>query len=186
MVSSIPIKPRDKTPENACLLIAEITDQLTLRTVVSKEDQKNLAIGDPVTLSFHNGKDETEDAAITSITQLDSDTEYYQVDISFDSSLASIGEGGSFSVKSFSENRSVCLPLSAIHSDGMSYYVYLVNRRNSILGEELTITQRRVSIVDKNTVYAALDNSGLTADDSIVISSTKPLADGKTVRLLEE
>lgn len=185
IISALNIKPGDITPQTASLLIATISENLTFSASVSKEALKYISVGDHVTLGFHSGADKTDDALVTSINQEDT-SDSYQLEVTFDSALASIGETGNFTVKSFSADKSICVPLTALHSDGMMYYVYVMNTKNSILGEELTATLRKVTIADKNDTYAALESSGLTSEDAIIISSTKPLTDGKTVRLLTE
>ncbi|MBD5106168.1 MAG: hypothetical protein HDT41_04240, partial [Lachnospiraceae bacterium] len=84
------------------------------------------------------------------------------------------------------EEKKLCVPLSAIHSDGKQNYVLSASVSKTILGEELKVVRHNVTILDKNETYAAIDQGSISEEDKIIVSSTKKIEKGDTVRLSEE
>ena len=185
VISEVFVEPGGKTPDTASILFADMSGKLTFGANISKENQKRVSIGDMVSLSFHNGKDK-EDAVLSKMELDDSDTTKYNIEITMENPVATIGEAGEFEIRIISQNKYLTVPLTAIHSDGLRYYVYVLEKRESFLGQELKICMRNVVINDKNDRLAAIENSGLTDEDTIIISSNKDIADGSIVRLLSE
>ena len=186
VISKVYVEPGGKTPDTASILFADMSGKLTFSAVISKEDQKRISVGDVASLSFHNGKDKEEDAVLSKMELDDSDTTKYNIEIAMENPIATIGESGEFEIRIISRNKFLTVPLTAIHSDGLRYYVLVLEKRESFLGEELKVSMRNVFINDKNDRLAAIENSGLTDEDEIILSSNKDIADGSIVRLLSE
>lgn len=186
VISKVYVEPGGKTPDTASILYADMSGKLTFGAVISKEDQKRISVGDIASLSFHNGKDKQENAVLSKMKVDDSDTTKYNIEITMENPIATIGESGEFEIRIISQNKYLTVPLTAIHSDGLRYYVYVLEKRESFLGEELKVSMRNVDINDKNGRLAAIENSGLSDEDEIILSSNKDIADGSIVRLLSE
>ena len=77
------------------------------------------------------------------------------------------------------------MPLTALHSDGDKYYVYVINEKDTILGTETAVDKVQVEILDKNNEQAAIDGA-FSWNQKFVLTSSKTLRDGDRVRLLEE
>ena len=54
-----------------------------------------------------------------------------------------------------------------------------------ILGKEYYVERLKVNVVDQNDRYAAIEGAAIGADTQIVISSSKELKQGESVRLQE-
>lgn len=98
-------------------------------------------------------------------------------------SEVTIGEIGQMSVKVMSDKRYDCIPLEAVHENGDQHYVYLVEESEGFLGTEYHISVRNVVVAWQNDSYAAVQDSGLTSEDKIVIYTNKELYDGQVVRM---
>ncbi len=186
VVSKVNVEPGGKTPDFASILYVDMNEKLSFHAVISKEEQKQIKIGDSATLSFHNGNDITENAVVSKMETVEKDTTKYDLEITMNEPIASIGEMGEFTLRNVSENQSMTVPLQAVHSDGLKYYVYVLRSKETILGEELKVERRDIEISDRNDRNAALDNGGLSEEDRIIISSNKEIADGVIVRLQQE
>ena len=186
VISKVNVEPGGKTPDTASILFADMSGKLTFGAVISKEDQKRISVGDVASLSFHNRNDKEEDAVLSKMELDDSDTTKYNIEITMENPIATIGESGEFEIRIISQNKYLTVPLTAIHSDGPRYYVFVLEKRESFLGEELKVSMRNVFINDKNDRLAAIENSGLTDEDEIILSSNKDITDGSIVRLLSE
>lgn len=82
------------------------------------------------------------------------------------------------------EKQPCCVPLLALHTDNDRNFVYVVNEREGILGEEYYVEEINVSVIDKNDKWAAVEGA-LTTDSEIVSSSTKEVEKGGVVRLAQ-
>ena len=76
----------------------------------------------------------------------------------------------------------VIVPLEAIHQDSKAYYVLVIGKKNTILGVKHIASKVSVTISDKNGLKAALEDSILSPDDEIILTSNKSIGDGDRVR----
>lgn len=60
--------------------------------------------------------------------------------------------------------------------------MYVLKEREGILGDEYYIDEVNVKVLDKNDHWAALEAGGVDQDSNIVLSSTKEMKKGETVR----
>lgn len=182
VITDVKVNAGDFTGETAGFMIADASQNLYFSVEITEEESKLIAAGDLVNISFRNGKVRLEECEIKSVTATDSD-DIYKVEIPLDTSEVTIGEIGQMSVKVMSDERYDCIPLEAIHQNGNQHYVYLVEESEGFLGAEYHISLRNVSIVEQNESYAAVQDSGLTSEDMIVIYTNKELYEGQVVRI---
>lgn len=97
----------------------------------------------------------------------------------------SIGTHASMEIEQTSEKYATTLPLTAIHAEQSKYFVYVLEKEDTVLGEETVARKVNVSIVEKNGEYAALSDGSLSEDDSVIVESDTMLANGEKVRLKE-
>ena len=72
--------------------------------------------------------------------------------------------------------------MDALHSDGGSDYVMLVEEQATILGTELTVRKRKVKILDRDEEYAALEDGTLTDEERFVAEADREIKDRERVR----
>ena len=78
------------------------------------------------------------------------------------------------------------MPLTALYTDQNKDYVLLIRETNTILGTELSAVKREVTVKDKSDSVAALNEDALGAEDLFIVHTSKAVAPGDKVRLLEE
>ncbi|BCN30209.1 biotin/lipoyl-binding protein [Anaeromicropila herbilytica] len=76
----------------------------------------------------------------------------------------------------------ICVPLTAIRSEGNDAYCLITQPKKTILGDELLAVKVPVDVVEKDDTMAAVEGS-LSVDDNVIISSNKNINENDRVRL---
>lgn len=180
-VSKILLTAGDRTTETAAFLLADLSEGARFTTQISKEDAKYVVVGDAVTLKV-------SDKSYEDMTVLSTETNEnssVSVTVYVPKKTIPIGTHASMEIEQTSEKYMTTLPLSAIHAEQNKYFVYVLEKEDTVLGEETVARKVNVSIVEKNGEYAALSDSSLSEDDSVIVESDTMLANGEKVRLKE-
>lgn len=180
-VSKILLTAGDRTTETAAFLLADLSEGARFTTEISKEDAKYVVVGDAVTLKV-NDKSYEDMTVLSTETNEDSNV---RVTVYVPKKTISIGTHASMEIKQTSEKYATTLPLTAIHAEQSKYFVYVLEKEDTVLGEETVARKVNVSIVEKNGEYAALSDGSLSEDDSVIVESDTMLANGEKVRLKE-
>ena len=180
-VSKILLTAGDRTTETAAFLLADLSEGARFTTEISKEDAKYVVVGDVVTLKV-NAKSYEDMTVLSTETNEDSSV---RVTVYVPKKTISIGTHASMEIEQTSEKYATTLPLTAIHAEQSKYFVYVLEKEDTVLGEETVARKVNVSIVEKNGEYAALSDGSLSEDDSVIVESDTMLANGEKVRLKE-
>lgn len=180
-VSKILLTAGDRTTETAAFLLADLSEGARFTTEISKEDAKYVVVGDVVTLKV-NDKSYVDMTVLSTETNEDSSV---RVTVYVPKKTISIGTHASMEIEQTSEKYATTLPLTAIHAEQSKYFVYVLEKEDTVLGEETVARKVNVSIVEKNGEYAALSDGSLSEDDSVIVESDTMLANGEKVRLKE-
>lgn len=180
-VSKILLTAGDRTAETAAFLLADLSEGARFTTQISKEDAKYVVVGDAVTLKVSDKS--YEDMTVLS-TETNEDSSV-RVTVYVPKKTISIGTHASMEIEQSSEKYATTLPLTAIHAEQSKYFVYVLEKEDTVLGEETVARKVNVSIVEKNGEYAALSDGSLSEDDSVIVESDTMLANGEKVRLKE-
>ena len=155
------------------------------RSNIRTESQTEyIKVGDMVTLNFQNGKVKEENCQVKAINKTEEET--YEAIVEVAETEVSLGETGVLEVTNQTEPYSCCIPLSALYSDNQKDYILLIRETATIMGTELSVVKKEVTIQDKNESEAALEDSSLGEEDRFVVYASKAVAPGDKVRLLEE
>lgn len=180
-VSKILLTAGDRTTETAAFLLADLSEGARFTTEISKEDAKYVVVGDVVTLKV-NDKSYEDMTVLSTETNEDSSV---RVTVYVPKKTISIGTHASMEIEQTSEKYATTLPLTAIHAEQSKYFVYVLEKEDTVLGEETVARKVNVSVVEKNGEYAALSDGSLSEDDSVIVESDTMLANGEKVRLRE-
>lgn len=180
-VSKILLTAGDRTTETAAFLLADLSEGARFTTEISKEDAKYVVVGDAVTLKV-NDKSYEDMTVLSTETNEDSSV---RVTVYVPKKTISIGTHASMEIEQSSEKYATTLPLTAIHAEQSKYFVYVLEKEDTVLGEETVARKLNVSIVEKNGECAALSDGSLSEDDSVIVESDTMLANGEKVRLKE-
>jgi len=78
----------------------------------------------------------------------------------------------------------MCVPLSALRSDNTGYFIFLIERKSTVLGIENVVTRMPVTVIASDDDMAAVQGS-LGRDSQIVTGSNKAVSTGDRVRIME-
>lgn len=82
----------------------------------------------------------------------------------------------------WSSKHDVCIPMSALRQDSRGYFVYVMQTTYTLMGIDKRAVRVDVFIETTNGVYAAVSGA-LQSSDQVILSSSKPLSDGDSVRV---
>lgn len=184
LVTKVNATTGEATTEDTAIRISDQSAGYKFTATLDKSDAKFLAKDDKVTLDLGNGTS-VEGLKIQSIDVSQEDKNSYELTVSIPAKVKKIGTIATLKVEKASKKYDTCVPLTALHSDGDKYYVYVINEKDTILGTETAVDKVQVEILDKNNEQAAIDGT-FSWDQKFVLTSSKTLRDGDRVRLLEE
>lgn len=170
----------DMTGETAVLTMTDKTEGYRFLADITKEEKKYVELQDTATVQLVNGM--TLDMTIDAMEE-DGESGLYHISGLLDQNVK-LGDGGSMIVQKSGKEEYFCVPLQAVHGDGINYYILVAESRQTILGEQLYAVKYPVTIVDQNDKYAAIKGS-VSKEQPIIVTSTKIVYEGDTVRLLE-
>lgn len=76
----------------------------------------------------------------------------------------------------------ICIPMSALRQDSEGYFVYVMQTTQTLMGIDKRVVRVGVHIEQTDGFYAAI-SGGLSGNEKVILSSSKPLSDGDSVRV---
>ena len=181
VVSSVQLTVGEKTTDTAAFLLADTSGGLRFTTQVSREDAVYVDSGDTVALKA--GDRTWEDMTVLSTETEEDHT--VKVTVYVPKKTISLGANASMELCKTSEEYSVTLPITAIHSEKDKYFVYTMEKADTVLGGAYVAKKTNVTIAEKNGEYAAIKDGDLSSGDAVIVDSDAILSAGENVRLQE-
>lgn len=180
-VTSVGISVGQKTTDTAAFTMTSMEGGVRLLASLPKSDAQYVETGDAVTVEKNGNK--YGDFFVSGMKQTeDGNTELIvSSDVHADSFV--IGEGVSIRVTKQSQVYSTAVPLTAIHIEQGSSYVYVAEQKETVLGKQYFTRRVEVKILEKNSTYAALEEGTLSGENLIVVDSNQSILAGDRVRL---
>ena len=164
--------------EAAVIRYADVESRLVFRTVISQEQKPMVHTGDSVRINFPGSSEEVMEI-IDSIVQ---ENGSYTVTVWLEPGVAQGRTEGVMNLSVTSEVYDFVIPGQALHSDGDTNFIYILEEKAGILGTQLTARRLVVRLLDRNENRAAIAEDILQSDMMIVTDSDKALENGVTVR----
>lgn len=176
----------ERTQDRACLLYALDDGERIISAALDEEQAERISSGiqfDMKTVMSDGNR--ITGTALVDYVEKGADGRLY-ARLSFDQPEISIGQSVELSCWIQTENYGTCVPAACVYEEGAdTFYVYIAEERQGILGAEWKVRKVYVQIVDRNDTAAAIQSMEITADSRIVAGTNKPLADGDTVRVVQ-
>lgn len=183
VITEILVNVGQKTLDSAIFTMTDDREGFLFAAKMTPEEATLVSMGDTVTLTA-SGREE-KDLSITSL-ELDESKEFMVVTVLLPAESFHLGETASMKVTQESENHSCTIPITALRQESGRYYVLVVEKQNTILGEQEKAVKEEVKILDKNEMYAALESESIKEDSQIIADSDRYVEAGDRVRLREE
>ncbi len=184
LVVSVPVSAGETTSDETSIRIADQSSGYKFTVSLEKASAKYLSTGDEIMLDI--GNDTTVSGlTIDSIEVSAEDSNTYNLTVFIPAKVTGLGSFATMSIEKTTKKYDCCVPLSALHSDGEEYYVYVLTESDTVLGTQMTVTKAEVEILDKNSETAAIEGAVGWGQD-IVLTSSKTLRSGDRVRQEDE
>lgn len=183
VITEILVNVGQKTLDSAIFTMTDDREGFLFAAKMTPEEATLVSMGDTVTLTA-SGREE-KDLSITSL-ELDESKEFMVVTVLLPAESFHLGETASMKVTQESENHSCTIPITALRQESGRYYVLVVEKQNTILGEQEKAVKEEVKVLDKNEMYAALESESIKEDSQIIADSDRYVEAGDKVRLKEE
>lgn len=196
LISTVKVNAGDLTKEGDTL--AEITDEaqsMSVKFSFGQTDDVLCRVGDEVQLTYmetawYEGKPSTEEKTVnTTVIKREYDTEkkQYFFYAEIDNSNKKFYEGQKIKVNYIisSDLYENVVPLNAISKDeNRDTVVYVLQSRDGLFGEEYYVKKVKVDQLEKNNVKSAINGDDISAYIEVVVSSSRALTSGETVRVV--
>ncbi len=170
-----------RTTDTAVMLISDESVPCQLKVTLDKEQKKYISLGDRIQLSLEGqGKEQEEKVAY--LAQSREAAEIYEALIELPQGVGTPGISGSISRSDPGEKYRLCLPPAAVHEADKQSYVYVLKEREGILGQEYYVDTVNVKVLDQNDNWTAIQEGILDRESLIILSSTREIRKGETVR----
>lgn len=171
-----------KSMDTAAFLMSDTSGGMSFTTQISKEDAVYVMTGDTVTLK--SGDRACEDLTVLSAETNEDET--VKVTVYVPKDTFTLGAYALMELAKQSEEYSITIPVSAVHTENERNFVYVMEPEETVLGGSFVALRTEVTIAEKNGMYAAVTDSSLTEESQIIIDSDQMISAGETVRLQEE
>ncbi len=185
IIENISVVEGQSLAEGTKMIVLSSMEGSVFRAQITNEEAKYIGVGDLVTLNFEGGRKTYTKLRVMNIYPSGNSTGDYIVEVDLEDKSVFVGEIGIMEYRYLNSERGICIPVAAVHSDGLSYYVYLLETREGILGQEYFVRKKMIYLADQTEFYVMLNDSGITESDFIVLSYSKELYNNQTVRMWE-
>lgn len=183
MVTGVLVQTGQKTADTAAFTMASTEGGVRLVAELSKEEARYVESGDAVMVE-KNGTT-YDDFSVTGMKQKEDGATELTVRSKNHAESFLLGETSQIRITKQSEVYDTAVPLTAVHTEQNSTYVYVAEQKDTVLGKQYFTRKVEVKILEKNSSYAALENGALNSENLIVTDSDTYLQAGDRVRLRE-
>ncbi len=179
VVTGISVETGQKTPDAAAVTLADLSSGMRFTAKIAKQDAGYVSAGDEATLS-KNGARFTGFFIETVKSCEDGSLE---VSVLLDDASFSIGETATVEISKQQAVSQTTVSRNALCQDNTAWFVYVLDKKDTVLGEQYFVRRVDVGVKDKNAGYAALEDGVLAEDTMIVSDSDRYIEAGSRVRL---
>ncbi|MDO5423075.1 MAG: hypothetical protein Q4F41_05055 [Eubacteriales bacterium] len=180
-IESIDVKIGEKTSAAEAAVIAAVSDEKQLTAELSSEYETELVIGASVSLKKYGSTEELAEGVIKKIAWVGTDTSVLQVTIVTEEASLELGDLVTADFSRQTESYSMVLPTGALRSENGETFVLAVSEKEGILGTILEAEKIRVTVLDKNSDYAAVSGDGIS-DREIILETDREIQAGSRIR----
>ena len=179
LLADLALEENMVTTGNEVIGICTSGNGLTLTFQASKEDANNI-------LKYEPKLTATQEELKEELRSFDPDINTLGQDmVTFTAKLRETGwtdKGISITGDLWRSDYDLCVPMSALRQDSDGYFVYVMETTQTLMGTDKRIVRRDVYIENTDGRYAAVSGN-ISSNDQVILSSSKPLSDGDSVRV---
>ena len=173
---------KETTPEAAMATIDVVDRGYTLKISVTNDQAKQVRVGDTAEVTnYYWGSQVT--ATLEQIASDPSSAGRSKMLIFRVTGDIEAGSNITLSIGQRSANYDTIIPKSALREDANGKFVFVITSRSTPLGNRYTATRVDVQVLAEDDTSAAV--SGLSQNDYVITTASKPLDAGSQVRMVE-
>ncbi len=182
-IKSISVSAGQSVDAKTDMAVIEINEQgYTFDYTVTKQQANKIKVGDEATVEYMWDGEAT---AMVSAIKPDPTNPGKSSIVSFSvTGDVSANQSVNVSIGGNSQDYDCVIPKSAVRTDSSGSFVYVVNSKNSPLGNRYYAEKVAVQVIASDDIQAAV--SGLYGNEYILTTSNKPIENGTQVRLSTE
>lgn len=185
VITSVGVLCGNMTTSDAAFRMADVSNGVKCTAQFSKEDAKYLTNTADVTLTTDSSDKLVENLSIDTVSANAEDSNLFDVTVNLSKNQFSIGENVQIEVNARSKEYPITVPLNAISEENGKDYVYVAREKDTVLGQEYYAQKVEVTVSDKNSSYATIEEGGIDAQQEVIISSNKTINNGDRIRKTE-
>lgn len=174
-VISIPVKDGQYINNNQLIISFGIGNEYEIKCDIAMDN--NFIIAGDMCKLFNTSH--VLDGVVTKVSPGDNNK---QVTISFNSDEVTAGETFDVEFSKESTTSYTLVPNGAINKDSSGYFIYMIEKRKGVLGDEFYVKKVPVYVGDSDNENTAVIK-GLNFFEPIVLFSNKLFSDGETVKV---
>ena len=179
LLANLSLEENMVTTGNEVIGICTSGNGLTLTFQASKEDANNI-------LKYEPKLTATQEELKEELRSFDPDINTLGQDmVTFTAKLRETGwtdKGISITGDLWQSDYDLCIPMSALRQDSDGYFVYVMETTQTLMGIDKRVVRRDIYIENTDGRYAAVSGN-ISSNDQVILSSSKPLSDGDSVRV---
>ncbi len=185
-ITEINIGVGEMTTEAAVMLISDEKKGYTTSIPINKSMEEYIDIGSKISVTgTKNGENIQSDHA--KISTIKSNEDELEAVLLIKDKEFEIGMNVAIEIESDCFTYDTCIPIQAVHQEGTdTYFIYTCERKEGILGEEVTVNKIPIEVIDKDSTYVAVEDGSLSTDLEIILTSDQTIDKGSTVRIRGE
>lgn len=188
-VSEILVHTGEATPATASILLSDLSSGIQTTVTLNEDEAKHITEQSQVIMrgTGSNGEEVVlTDVNIQSVKEKkegEDSASIFEAVLATPETAFEEGANVSVEIKNPSKEYEICIPLEALHTDGVDKYaVYIAEEQDTLIGKELTVRKVPVKILDKDAEFAAIESDTLSGQQKIIVSCEKAIEEGMTVK----
>lgn len=184
VITKISVTVGERTVDGTAITMADLSEGCRLVVQMPADQEKYIAKNDPVTVTPSGGGKALTGLKVETVRTNGEDDTMLDVSVQLSDSSLEIGAVAEAEVKRESDTYQVCIPVEALYQGEQNqYYVLLIQEEESVLGTQTVAKRQNVTVLDRDSSYAALSEDSLSESQKIVLGSDRSLSEGARVRV---
>ncbi len=184
MVTEIYVEAGGRVPDAAAMLLTDDSLPCQFKVVLDKEQKKYVGFGDKVSLKLDGSRDPVE-AQVNYFFESLSAPGSFETLIDLPEGTGFPGLSGKLICSKQGEKYKCCISPGALHKDNLRDYVYVLDQREGILGQEYYVSEVTVKVLDQNDNWVAVESGALDDESRIITTADQEISRGDVVRYIE-
>lgn len=160
--------------------IAEPSKGLVCTLFMTEEQSENITTESSSTVELSDTGERLKSEIKGIVSYADQSKSGYLAEILLDTEDSELaGRRVNVEIKRESEVYDTLIPVSALHKDSVGYYVLILKKEDSVLGNGFAVQRMSVELLDSDAQYCAV--RGLPNDEKVVVAATSEITDGNKV-----